>query len=121
MVLSMVGISSVYFPYPTYTILKGSRSTVKMAPAIPKDSLVLVTGVNGYIGSHIADQLLEAGYRVRGTTRSLEKVKGLSALWEQKYGPGKVEFIVISDMSRAGAFDEAVKGNCKHSPIVDLC
>ncbi|KAF8863136.1 NAD(P)-binding protein [Acephala macrosclerotiorum] len=81
-----------------------------MAPAIPKDSLVLVTGVNGYIGSHIADQLLEAGYRVRGATRSLEKVKALSALWDQKYGPGKVEFIVVSDMSHAGAFDEAVKG-----------
>lgn len=81
-----------------------------MAPAIPKNSLVLVTGVNGYIGSHIADQLLEAGYRVRGTTRNLEKVKGLNALWEQKYGTGKVEVVVVPDMATEGAFDEAVKG-----------
>jgi nucleoside-diphosphate-sugar epimerase len=81
-----------------------------MSSAIPKGSLVLVTGVNGYIGSHIADQLLEAGYRVRGTTRNLEKVKGLKALWESKYGPNKVEFIVVQDMSTEGAFDEAVKG-----------
>ena len=91
-----------------------------MAPAIPKDSLVLVTGVNGYIGSHIADQLLEAGYRVRGTTRSVEKVKGLSALWEKNHGPGKFEVIVVPDMSTAGAFDEAVKGNCNTSVTSSL-
>jgi nucleoside-diphosphate-sugar epimerase len=38
-----------------------------MAPAIPKGSLVLVTGANGHIGSRVADQLREAGYHVRGT------------------------------------------------------
>lgn len=81
-----------------------------MSSAIPKGSLVLVTGANGYIGSHVADQLLEAGYRVRGTTRNLEKVKGLRALWESKYGPDKIEFAVVSDMSTEGAFNEAVKG-----------
>jgi len=81
-----------------------------MTSAIPKGSLVLVTGVNGYIGSHIADQLLEAEYRVRGTTRSAEKVKGLSVLWEQKYGPNKIEFVVVPEMSKEGAFDDAVKG-----------
>lgn len=37
------------------------------APAIAPGSLTLVTGVNGFIGSHIADQLLSLGYRVRGT------------------------------------------------------
>ncbi len=83
-----------------------------MATAIPKGSLVLVTGVNGFIGSHVADQLLEAGYRVRGTTRNLEKVQGLSTLWEKKYGPNQIEFVVVQDMSTEGAFDGAVKGNC---------
>ncbi|KAE8447770.1 hypothetical protein EG329_010164 [Mollisiaceae sp. DMI_Dod_QoI] len=78
-----------------------------MATAIPKGSLVLVTGVNGFIGSHVADQLLEAGYRVRGTTRNLEKVQGLSALWEKKYGPNQIEFVVVQDMSTEGAFDDA--------------
>lgn len=86
-----------------------------MTPAIPKGSLVLVTGVNGYIGSHVADQLLEAGYRVRGTTRALEKVKALSALWEEKYGPKKVEFVVVADMAKEGAFDDAVKGREYHA------
>ncbi len=53
------------------------------APAIPKDSLVLVTGVNGYIASHIADQFLEAGYRVRGTARSASKAQPLADVFER--------------------------------------
>lgn len=81
-----------------------------MAPAIPKDSVVLVTGVNGYIGSHIADQLMEAGYKVRGTTRSISKVQGLDALWEKKFGVGRFEVAIVDDMSHEGAFNEALKG-----------
>lgn len=82
-----------------------------MSPAIPKGSLVLVTGVNGYIASHVADQLMEAGYRVRGTTRSLSKVEGLSAFWEKKFGKDRFEFVTVIDMSHDGAFAEAIKGN----------
>lgn len=81
-----------------------------MAPAIPKDSIVLVTGVNGYIGSHVADQLMEAGYRVRGTTRNIVKVQALVALWEKKFGGGRFEAVTVEDMSHDGAFDEALKG-----------
>jgi dihydroflavonol-4-reductase len=32
---------------------------------------VLVTGANGYIGSHVTKQLLEAGHVVRGSVRSV--------------------------------------------------
>lgn len=81
-----------------------------MVPAIPKDSVVLVTGVNGYIGSHIADQLLEAGYRVRGTTRQVSKAQGLSALWEKKFGEGRFELAIVESMAGEGAFDEVIKG-----------
>ncbi|MDP5086313.1 MAG: aldehyde reductase [Yoonia sp.] len=34
---------------------------------------VLLTGATGYIGKHIALQLLEAGYQVRGTVRNLAR------------------------------------------------
>lgn len=81
-----------------------------MALAIPKDSIVLVTGCNGYIGSHIVDQLLEAGYRVRGTTRNLKKIQNLSALWQKKFGSGRFEAITVEDMATEGVFDEAIKG-----------
>jgi len=35
---------------------------------------VLVTGASGFIASRIVDQLLAAGYLVRGTVRSLREV-----------------------------------------------
>jgi len=81
-----------------------------MTSTIPKDSLVLVTGANGYIASHTVDQLLQAGYRVRGTVRSLSKIKDLAALWEKKFGPGRFEAIVVTTIAEPGAFDEALKG-----------
>jgi hypothetical protein len=77
--------------------------------AIPLNSAVLATGINGFIASHIADPLLLAGYRVRGTARTTSKAEGLKAYWEQKCGYGKVE--------TKGAFGEAVKG----LPLVSIC
>lgn len=38
---------------------------------------VLVTGITGYVGSHLTWQLLERGYTVRGTVRNLESDKVL--------------------------------------------
>ncbi len=35
----------------------------------PADTTVLVTGASGFIAQHVILQLLEAGYRVRGTLR----------------------------------------------------
>ena len=35
--------------------------------------IVLVTGVSGYLGLHVAKALIERGYQVRGTVRSLSK------------------------------------------------
>ncbi|GIK00982.1 hypothetical protein Aspvir_005012 [Aspergillus viridinutans] len=78
-------------------------------PVVPKGSMVLVTGVNGFIGSHIADQFLKLGYKVRGTTRSLEKNAWISSLFNKKYGPGNFELVAVPDMVAQGAFVEAVK------------
>ena len=81
-----------------------------IVPTIEKGSLVLVTGVTGYIASHTANHVLEAGYRVRGTSRSKEKAQWLFDLFDEKYGKGKFEVSVVEDMMAEGAFDEAVKG-----------
>ncbi|KAI1209194.1 NAD(P)-binding protein [Annulohypoxylon truncatum] len=79
-------------------------------PVIKPGSLVLVTGVNGFIGSHIADQILHYGYRVRGTTRNIPRDQWLEEFFEKKYGPGKFELVEVPDMLADGAFDEVVKG-----------
>lgn len=88
-----------------------------MTLAIPLNSVVLVTGVNGFIASHIADQLLLAGYRVRGTARTTSKAEGLKAYWEKKCGHGKVEIVTVPEIGTKGAFDEAVKGML----LVSIC
>ncbi|GJC88565.1 aldehyde reductase 2 [Colletotrichum liriopes] len=77
---------------------------------VAQGSTVLITGVNGFIGSNIADQFLKFGYKVRGTTRSLEKNAWVSTLFNKKYGPGSFELVAVPDMGAQGAFVQAVKG-----------
>jgi len=79
-------------------------------PVLPPSSLVLVTGISGFIGSHIADQLLAAGYSVRGTTRDVAKSLWMKLLYDRKYGGGKFEVVAVPDIGQAGAFDETLKG-----------
>ena len=76
--------------------------------AIPKGCTILVTGVSGYIGSNIADVLLDLGYNVRGTVRS-EK-PWLDKFFTEKYGPGRFESVIVPAMQDDGAFDEVIKG-----------
>lgn len=78
--------------------------------AIPNQLLVLVTGANGFIGSHVADQFLAAGYRVRCTVRSESKGAWVKELFDKKYGPNKFEIAIVPDMSEHGAFNDAMEG-----------
>ena len=82
------------------------------SPAIPRGSLVLVTGVNGLVSSHVADQLLQAGYRVRGTARSEDKAALMKEVFHPKYGKDSFETVVVGDMAAENAFAGAVKGTC---------
>lgn len=83
-----------------------------MAIALPKGSVVLVTGATSYLGSNIIEELLTSGYNVRGTVRSMAKLQNLKTHWDEKHGAGKFEPIIVLDMAKEGAFDEAVKGMC---------
>ena len=79
-------------------------------PVIPPGSLILVTGVNGFIASHVADQLLQAGYRVRGTSRDTAKAIWVQEMFDGKYGDGRYETVEVKDMAHNRAFDEACQG-----------
>lgn len=79
--------------------------------AFPAGSLVLVTGASGYMATHIVDQLLLAGYHVRGTVRDEKKAAWTTEFYSARYGAGKFSAIIVPEMSITGAFDNAVKGN----------
>lgn len=66
-------------------------------PVIPKCSLIFITGTTGLVGSHIADQFLHYGYRVRGTTRDVQKNRWLNEFFDAKYGTGKFELVGLTD------------------------
>jgi nucleoside-diphosphate-sugar epimerase len=83
--------------------------------ALLPGSLIVVTGANGFIGSHICDQLLGIRYQVRGTVRSLERSQWLRDYFENKYRSPKFQLVVVPDIDKEGAFDEAVAGT--HSVI----
>lgn len=67
--------------------------------------LVLVPGCTGFLGGWIAMKALEAGYRVRGTTRNLEG-KRTNALLEKCPGLEIVKAELLSD----DGWDEAFEG-----------
>ncbi|CCM04250.1 uncharacterized protein FIBRA_06417 [Fibroporia radiculosa] len=69
---------------------------------------VLVTGANGFVAAWVARKLLEQGYSVRGTVRSINKGKYLQNLLSS-YGD-RFETVIVENITKEGAFDEAVKG-----------
>ncbi|KAH0846835.1 hypothetical protein AYO21_07393 [Fonsecaea monophora] len=78
-------------------------------PSDNADKIVLITGINGYIASHIGLQLLQKGYRVRGTSRSISAKDHLLAGAFKGY-EAQYEHVEVKDIVAPGAFDEAVKG-----------
>lgn len=77
---------------------------------IPEGSLVLVTGASGFIASHASKQLLERGYRVRGTARDLHSASWLISAFSKESQSGQFELAQVGHIGKEGAFDEAIKG-----------
>jgi dihydroflavonol-4-reductase len=75
------------------------------------DGLVLVTGGSGFIGAHCILQLLNAGYRVRTTVRSLKREPDVRAMLKQ----GGVEAgdrltFAAADLTQDAGWVQAVAG-----------
>lgn len=71
--------------------------------------VVLISGINGYIASHIGLQLLRKGYTVRGTSRSASHKQRLLSTAFEGYNT-QFEHFEVKDITVEGAFDEAVRG-----------
>ncbi|KAL0253249.1 hypothetical protein SLS55_010221 [Diplodia seriata] len=78
--------------------------------ALSPGDLVLVTGANGYLASHVASELLSAGYRVRGTVRDVGKNRWLQDHFDNAYGHNKFELFEVPDMVAVNAFHSAANG-----------
>jgi nucleoside-diphosphate-sugar epimerase len=72
--------------------------------------LVLVTGISGFLGGHVALQLLNAGYTVRGSVRNLSKAdKVRDTLGKAGADISRLEFVALDLMSDKG-WTEAMDG-----------
>ncbi|MBI4883772.1 MAG: aldehyde reductase [Actinobacteria bacterium] len=77
---------------------------------------VLVTGATGFIAQHCALQLIEAGYRVRGTARSADRGAEVAAVLEANLSaPARDRLssdfaVVVADLTADDGWAEAVKG-----------
>ena len=73
------------------------------------DQFVLVTGGSGFVGTHCIVQLVQAGYRVRTTVRSLAREADVRAMLKTGgVEPGEALEFVAADLTSDAGWPEAV-------------
>lgn len=78
-------------------------------PAVRNDE-VLVTGANGYLGTHVVVALLEAGHRVRASVRSAERAAELAADLGRAGRDGSEIRVVEAQLDADDGWADAVAG-----------
>ena len=69
-------------------------------PAVAKGDRVLVTGANGFIAMWIVRSLLERGFSVRGTVRSLDKGTHVIEYFTSIGYGDKIDIVVVEDIAK---------------------
>jgi nucleoside-diphosphate-sugar epimerase len=79
--------------------------------SVRPDETVLVTGGSGFIGVHCILRLLQAGYHVRTTVRSLERAEDVREMVRAGGAePGEAVSFVAADLTSDAGWAEAVDG-----------
>ena len=68
---------------------------------------VLITGISGFIAKHCAVEMLNAGYGVRGTVRSMRKSGDVHASIAKHADVARLEF-AAADLESDDGWDRAV-------------
>ena len=71
--------------------------------------LVLVTGATGFIGFRTLVETLKAGYRARAAVRNEGGVKKIKAAKSMQPYLSQVDFVLVPDIIKEGAYSAAVK------------
>lgn len=85
-------------------------STSSDQKVLVRGDRVLITGASGWLGSHIAEEALKRGLRVRLSTRSQEKIQPLVDALKTNFDASDIDVAVVTDFAQPGAYDEAIKG-----------
>jgi len=71
--------------------------------------LVLISGISGFLGFRVLATALQHGYRVRGAVRRQAQIDQIKAVPELKPYLNNLEIVIVEDILKEGAFDEAAK------------
>ena len=71
---------------------------------------VLVTGASGFIAMHCILQLLDAGYQVRGTVRSLKRTAQVETALKAHGADTSRQSFVAADLTQDSGWDAAMQG-----------
>lgn len=83
------------------------------ARVLAPNSLIAIIAVSGYIGSYCGLAALQAGYRVRGTVRSLERGKAVKDAYVKagvKDIDTRLEIVILDDLSSVERYRKAFEG-----------
>ena len=69
--------------------------------------LVFITGATGFIGSHVVQQTLAAGYKVRLSVRKQAQIDGIRNLFSEH--ANNLDFVIVSDFTAPDAFTKALQ------------
>ena len=73
-------------------------------------SLILFTGATGHVGYATLIEALSKGYQIRAAVRSEAKADLIQSAKSSQAYLSQLSFVIVPDIEKDGAFDEAVKG-----------